>query len=260
MRIKLTQTTFDKVYKSFGIEAGDNLKHLQLYFNQDFDDKFPCFEWFKDALPHIDSILHLGCNLGKETFALAWGLKVHKIEGIDSVPEKIEYARERVRIINYFRKPVIEQFQTWYKAIPSWYEEIPYEIREGVLPKFRDALDFSLPIPENYFEPDNYFDLVYCRYCLYQIAKKGQNYLHSACQNIRNIVRPETGRVVIIEPTNEKNVTYEFKKCLQDAGLTLLMVEEEDGHLGRREIDNLKNRDKGLASPKGYILKREKAR
>ena len=176
----------------------------------------------------------------------------------------MQWAREKVKFISDFRTrfptqilPSVSdphhrnQLKTW------WYKEMPSEIREGVLPKFLDAHDFSLPIPDNYFESDDHFDLVYCRYCLYQIAREDQNGLFSACQNIKNMVKPKTGRVVIIEPTNEGDVTYNFTGCLQDVGLILLTVEKKDSRLGRRELDNSKNCEKGLANPEGYILERK---
>ncbi len=242
----------------------EHLNNIYRNFNEEFINKhFPYFEWFKEVLP-VKSVLHLGCGWGKETFALAWGLEAPRTIGLDKNPDVTQWAKEKAKFISDFRTrfPRIlqsvsdphhqNQLKTW------WYEEMPNEIREGVLPKFPDALDFSLPIPDNYFEPDNYFDLVYCRYCLYQIAKEGQSSLFSACQNIRNVLRPETGRVVIVEPTKEGYVTYDFKGCLQDVGLILLKVQEKDSRLGRREIDNPKNREKGLANPEGYILKRGK--
>ncbi|MFC1975656.1 class I SAM-dependent methyltransferase [Chloroflexota bacterium] len=243
----------------FDIKDLERLSELQSNLNQDFVDRyFPYFEWFTEVLPHVESTLNLGCSYGKETFSLAWELEARTV-GIDKNHDKIDCAKRWVEFISDFRirfpeqiLPLIsnpdrvKQLQTW------WYKEMPNEIRQGVLPEFLEQ-DFSLSIP------DNHFDLVYCRYFLWGIAEKDQNSLHSVCQNIKNAVRPETGRVVIVEPTKKGDVTYDFIGCLQDVGLTLLNeVERKQSRLGRMELDDPENLKTGLANPEGYILKRGK--
>jgi len=221
------------------------LCQIRHYFrDQDFDDRyFSQFDWFREILPSTESILNLGCGNGREAFALGWELGASTVVGIDLDHDKIQHANEVIQCINSYR----HRFPTHYAdEVRDWYEGMPHRIKEGILPKFLEA-DASQGLPSY----DNGFDLVYCRYTLWQIADRNLDDLRSTCQSMAEVMKPESGRVVIVEPNKKEGVEYDFVECFQDAGLTLCAQEEDRNRLGwlepfKRETDPV--------DPKGYIF------
>lgn len=230
------------------LQISDCLLEFNNYFrNSDFDDRYgQQFEWFRKRLRRTEKVLNLGSGSGLETFALMWALKAHKAVGIDVKREKIDHAKKRAQDIWEFSTEVmpsifaetqnVRQLREWYEA------EVPFEIRKCILPEF-----FTEDISKNISKPEDEFDLVYCRYVLWIIANGNGASLHATCRNIASIVRPEVGRVVIVEPTKKDTVDYDFESCFRNAGLILDWVEEEISNLGWLEEPE--------TNPKGYIFK-----
>ncbi|MFC2031602.1 class I SAM-dependent methyltransferase [Chloroflexota bacterium] len=221
------------------------LCQIRHYFrDQDFDDRyFSQFDWFREVLPSTESILDLGCGNGREAFALGWEMGAGTVVGVDLDDDKIRYAYEVTQCIDSYR----HRFPTHYAdQVRDWYKGMPHRIKAGILPKFL-KMDASQGLPWS----DNGFGLVYCRYTLWQIADRSLDDLRSTCQSMAEAVNPESGRVVIVEPSKKEGFEYDFVECLQDVGLALCAKEEDRNGLGwlepfKRETDPI--------DPKGYIF------
>jgi SAM-dependent methyltransferase len=225
----------------------DWLCRIRHYFrDQDFDDRyFSQFDWFREVLPRTESILNLGCGNGREAFALGWELRAGTVVGIDIDDNKIRDANEVTQCINNCRRT----FPTHRsEQVREWYEEMPHRIRQGPLPQFlkRDA-------SRGLRASETGFDLVYCRYTLWQIADRSPDDLRSTCQGMAEALNPECGRVVTVEPSRRGGFEYEFVEWFQAAGLALSAKEEDPNSLGWLEPFTSET---DPADPKGYIFTR----
>jgi SAM-dependent methyltransferase len=224
---------------------------VQYFNNKDFDDRyFSQFEWFKEELSGVESIANLGCGKGRETFALMWKLEATEAVGIDIDGAKIEFATRIAQFRHWFSTSLVPSVrnrnQQAVKLLQEWYEALPIEIREGATPQF-----YPGNISEGIEQPDNHFNLVYCRFTLWTIAGNDKDSLSSVCRNISRILKPRVGRVVIVEPSKKESTNYDFGHCFREAGLRLDRVEEEKSRLGWLEPFKLETEPK---DPKGYIF------
>jgi SAM-dependent methyltransferase len=210
-----------------------------------FDDRyFPRFEWFKQHLPRVRTILNVGCGHGRETFALMWALDATEAIGIDKdddpdVPDKIYTAQSLAWQIQNFSRifdQAIAQLargctKEYCEELRAWFDgRVPSEIKSGTAPLFY-KMNVSARCPQH---PSG-FDLMYCRYVLDKIADKDEGMLRSAIRNMKSRVRPGTGRIVAVEPSvKEKDgvlVRYKFESYFEELGVEILVVKDES-HLG----------------------------
>lgn len=237
--------------RDFFIQIADHILEFNNYFkDKDFDDRYyPQFEWFRGELNCTDKILNLGCGNGRETFALMWAMKAKETTGVDIDCAKIVHAMECAQDIQKFSEIVRQALANIHSdQLQTWRDSIPTEILECIVPQFFQG-DVSDNLLESISRPDGYFDLVYCRNVLYFIADESNAKLYLALQNIVRSVKPETGRVVVIEPTVRVSIRYDFRNYFEQAGLILVKEPPESkDHLGYLEMPETK--------PMGYILKR----
>lgn len=233
----------------------ESLSDFCRYFrDEDFDDRyFSQLDWFKDMIPRVESILNVGCATGRETFALMWKLNASVALGIDTDESKISSARKVAQFRHWFHDEILVSVldQRGVQSLRDWNEEwVPLPVRKGIVPEFV-KVDISEGIAElGHTSSLQAFDLVYCRYVLWQVAERGGvSSLQSTCQNIAHATKQESGRVVVVEPTRRGTREYDFAACLQNAGLVLERVEEDANRLGWLEDPE--------TDPMGYIFKSE---
>jgi SAM-dependent methyltransferase len=251
MKIQQPPTQVTGSYtRILGIDDLEYVSNFIHYYNdKDFDERYYSqFEWFKGNVSGIESIANLGCGAGRETFALTWKLHPSESIGIDIDNKKIKSANEVVQFRNRFLTGIVPSVRDSHAVnfLQSWYEGLPIEIREGVLPQFVPG-DITLPLNL----PDNYFYLVYSRYTLWEISDSGSDNLSSVCHNISRILRPRLGRVVIVEPSANGSNDYDFERYFHIAGLELIRIEEEKNNLGWLEPYMHENEPQ---NPRGYVF------
>lgn len=204
----------------------EDFRHFAEEFNeQRFDHRyFPAFVWFKDYVPSTPRILNIGCSVGRETFALLWYFKAIEALGIDHNRRDIVAAKRLAAYLrdfnrDFYRHILPSLHDADDKALVEyWYDKtLPESMRANHLPTFavQDAAD-------SFRFPDDSFDLIYGRYVLFQIADQSHDKLVHTLTNITRLVKAETGRIVIVEPTRRDNISYDLTPLFFNAGLTLL--------------------------------------
>jgi chemotaxis methyl-accepting protein methylase len=243
-----------QIAEVFHQKIADCISPFENHFkNASFEDRyFPKFDWFKSSLPRPEKVINLGCSRGRETFALMWNLKAMQAVGIDKDSDRIIQAKSYVSSVHRLAELVALIFQLtnfppqYAEELRSWYENgVPSEIRERIVPGFIPG-DISRTIRQFLGQ----FDLVYLRYVLHLIMDEDKNTIPSAIHNIASVVRPEVGRVVIIEPTEKEkdgnHHSYDFEPYFRTVGLEVIKRETDETRLGGLDDPNTKL--------KGYIL------
>jgi len=129
------------------------------------------------------------------------------------------------------------------KLFQEWYDRLPPEIKLGTFPEFFSEIQAGP------------FDLVYCRYTLWITAAKDKEKLRSIGQDIARIIKPNTGRLVIVEPTKKGDSVFDFVSLFEGVGLTLEKIEGDTSQLGRLEPNDP---EFDLKESKGYIFAKSK--
>lgn len=219
-----------------------------------FDSRYqPKFDWFKKHVAGSTKVLNIGCGNGRETFALSWFLGAEEAIGIDKDGDKINFANILLNSIsklsqNYFNNEVIPNVEGSYEdkcvsELKRWYaDEIPGELKReskfwfGKKDIAIESLSWS-----------NYFDLVYSRYVLDKIFDEYEEKLGFSLKNMSKAIKPETGRIVFVAPTQKNNTSYDYERYFPEE-LTVLSTETDICRLGGEEWPNTK--------PIGYICKK----
>jgi SAM-dependent methyltransferase len=234
-----------------------------------FEDYFSQFEWFEHAVPRAEMILNIGCSYGRETFALLWFFGAAQAVGIDICPKRIDFVHRRpilslkslAQFISRFNKSpagfgwtehYIREFQAW------WRTKVPDDLRRcvesGVIPEFIEGdISERKSIPQS----DDHFDLVYCCNVLDELVNEGKDW-HSAIQNIAAVVKPETGRVVVVGAT-ERDAT-QTKHSSNFLSLDDLRPHFREVELKLLEIKDapcLGYLDWPATKPRGYVYGRQ---
>ena len=187
---------------------------------------------------------------GRETLALQWRFNASRAVGIDIDEEKIKFAQDISKrgheFCSKFHTQILPRISDlkYAERLRIWYDtNMPIGFRQGNLPEFnrKDISEELSPHP-------GYFDLVYCRYVLDKIARQGDEKLLAAMKNIAGLVTPRSGRVVVVEPTKENDIAFNFEPYFEETGLKVFWLEEKEACLGWLEQFDFKT------YPKGYIL------
>lgn len=145
--------------------------------------------WLSNLLPKKPTIVHFGCNLGSQTFTLAWFLVARNCIGIDINKRTIEQAKESVvnfedDLKNLLRSP----------SISPELRDLANQLRLLPIPSF-DVAD----VRASDLASDVY-DLVFCDYVLNHIGcQKSKKGLESAVSEMARVAKANA-LVVAVEP------------------------------------------------------------
>jgi len=251
----------------------------EILVNEHFENRyFPRFEWFKDHV-RAESILNFGCSR-RESLALMWHFGAKISIGIDKKPEKISDANRLVNLIkavNNLHLPnliyeiekiikitlpnlcsngqiskaeldkLIIRYDQYLGELNIWTEKyLPADIRDLRLPKYH-KVNIS-----DVLELDDQFDLIYGR-CVLYIAEEDGDDIYAAARNLASVLKPVSGRLVIVEPILYKGKTLDFVQPFLDVGMEQVM-DTSNNELGGNEINNQEG-DK-TSELKGYIFRK----
>ena len=211
-------------------------------FNNVFSDKHldnrygEHFKWFIDIIPRPRKIINFGCGHGNETFALMWWLDALEAVGVDKEAEcicgairdedEIVGAKTKVEcILNFHRiwhqvRQCVSKISEERKAeLERWYDaQVPDGIKNSKttknLPTFliRDITgDLSLS--------QDKFDLAYSRCVLYLINEP--NEVIRAIRNMARVVEPESGKMIVVEPTQVNGTDFNIEELIEQANFNL---------------------------------------
>ena len=229
----------------------------------------PKLSWFKKHLVKTSTILNIGCQHGSETIALLESFHPEHIIGINNNLEEIRECQNRVQNIRYFSTDIYP-----YYAPSSWDISSSWLIN-GEIPDF-ECLDISQPnCLQSY---NNYFDVIYGRYILYIAERNGADLEHVAI-NLARLVKPKTGRIILVEPYMQDNESYNcmepFLKnssliCMEAIrGTEALGWDDSNRNNNQEEIDifvtsdsepstvTVSSDDTVTEYPSGYVFKKQ---
>ena len=187
-----------------------------------------------------------------------WNLNASSAIGIDKDSKRINSAKVSTQLIKNFNNSCIPKVL----SLSSLSEEYRNELRDWHENKFNPKLRNEI-IPEflccnpaeNISKLPLEFDFIYCRYVLHNAIKDGDD-IFTFAENISNILKPKTGKLVIVEPTIKGKEKYDFTPYFLGTKLDLFTKEITDEYLlGGADIFplNVKEEEKGKY-PKGSIF------
>lgn len=231
-----------------------DLENFLYYFRDDsFIERYPTqLKWFKSKLPKVKSIVNIGCGGGLETYSLLWALKASTAIGLDINNEEIKGAKEIAQFREGFFKRILPGIYDPKdkEACRQWFDDLPKQLIGGPTPEFRKT-DISKDMNLN----EGPFDLVYFRYVLWTIHKESREKLILTCRNISRLIKPDTGLIVFVEPSRNKDGEYDFISYFEkDKYLSICYVEEDKNKLGCLECSNT---EIGNTDPKGFIIRKK---
>lgn len=234
-------------------------------FGSSFEERYrDHFKWFKDSIGLIETILNVGCSYGRETLALFLTFMPYYALGIDSDLHSASGTNPFTRIMmtqgisQNIGKLVnnLEKCRSVPSPLPNeirlWYENsIPRHMRQGANIKYYPA---DITRRESIRIADGYFDLIYSRFVTDKIFNDGgESLLLRAIGNMRLMVKPVDGTIVIVDPSRslvKSDASYDLGSLISEAGLNLIdkvpanqlgFIEVDDaelcGYLCRRPVE-----------------------
>jgi len=142
---------------------------------------------------------------------------------------------------------LINRYEQYLGELNIWAKKyLPVDMRDLRLPKY---LQMNI---SDVFEFDDQIDLIYGR-CVLYIAEEDGDDIYDAARNLAGVLKPVSGRIVIVEPLIYKGKIYEFIQPFLVAGLELIMETSND-ELGGNEINDQEGDN--TSELKGYIFRK----
>lgn len=221
---------------------------LEAFSDRLFDDRyFRAFDWFKPYLPTpTQTILSVGCTLGREATALLWQLNAESCVGVDVEETTMHDARQVIvslmRFCRRFEDEILPTLRptNYQAAVWAWYQErLPDSIKRGPFPHFLTA-DITNPLPF----ADSTFDLIYGRYVLDKVWDTDMGRLPNALRELKRVLKPN-GRLIAVEPTKRGEIIYAWGAYFREAGF---------GEVYRCPTDQLGFLEWPATLPLGFVL------
>jgi SAM-dependent methyltransferase len=209
------------------------LESIQNRTNQ-YVEYFSEFEWVINKLPpqSAQRIINFGCNIGRETVALACFSGATQVDGIDRSEQVIRQAQDELKYFKIDLKQTDIQFNHASSEIKqsfkSWVAELP-----SCVSPFLHRLKTATPTI-NYYTADftqqteltqNYYDLAYCRFVLNHIwTGNGDQIMGdivmglSALSEMSRVVRPG-GYIAFEEPNGYEDKRFDYDAVCNELGL-----------------------------------------
>jgi|GEM_PF-2383186 len=186
-------------------------------------------QWLCSLGLQFQSVANFGCNIGTETFALAWFLNAREAVGLDKDQRDIAQALKT-------RHDFQEHISGIKKLAKFHSHELPQDFRarlQSIITEYQDR-----PVP-NFDEgdmigrtslPSNHFDLAYCKLVLNHIAcNDGEQASHNALLAIQEMIRvvKPGGLVVAIEPKTcspDDNKPLNLHPLFEQAGVVPFQI------------------------------------
>jgi hypothetical protein len=130
--------------------------------------------------------------------------------------------------------------------LTKWYEYLPAYIKMGLIPEF---IEDSITTYSNRQEKP--FSIIYCRCTIWRMLEDGENSLRCLSIQIRKLLKPDIGRLIIVEPSNNGDIDYRYDKVFQSEGIILKRMEEDKRNLGWMEPFGDESERKDIT---GYIF------